>query len=268
MTMMIDLLKQVIGMGDNWPQRNDKLMERPPMEGEKSGRTVHPDTVQMGQNIAKDPKNIYSDKGSIEGYDGIGGSSMTDFIKKISEGMPKFRGEQGTLMGFLSRIMNPAGMATDKGVMQKQGTVGGGVGSDHVPGTGVDPGLSTTPMAKQRQRNMAPVDPNNSDLDRQAPPDYSQPTALDPNQIEELRKSLLTQAGQMDPNNPNGLAGRMTGPYSKVDQNQQMGEAEDIASGVRGGYNSVTSRSPLEEPAKPAAPVNFQDALKNMLFGG
>lgn len=58
---------------------------------------------------------------------------------------------------------------------------------------------------------------------------YAQPTALDPTAIEQLRQSLLGQAGQNDPSNPNGLAGRMSGPNSKVDMKVQNDEMQTQA---------------------------------------
>lgn len=261
MPLMADLLKEIFGTG--WPQKADALMERPPMEGEKSGKVLKPEAAERGQMMARDPKAVIDDSGQQVDYDS--GSTMLGFIKKLMEGKGTFRGEQGTLSGFLSRLLNPAPMGTDTGVMGKQGTVGGGVGSDHVPGTGKDPGLDPTPTAKQRQRSMAPVNPNNQDLDRAPPQNYAQPTALDPQQIEELRQSLLSDSGQRDPNNPNGLAGRMTGPYSNLDQGAGMQEAQGIADKIRGDYNSVTSRSPLDQPAQP---VSLQDTLKSILLGG
>jgi hypothetical protein len=76
---------------------------------------------------------------------------------------------------------------------------------------------------------------------------YAQPSALDPTQIEQLRQSLLTHSGQLDPNNPNGLAARMSGPYSKIDQQGQEGEATAISNQFRpktsGGTQHLDKRS-------------------------
>lgn len=66
------------------------------------------------------------------------------------------------------------------------------------------------------------------------PPDYSQPTALDPQSIEELRLSLLTQSGMLDPGNPNGLSARMASPNSAADMRAQVDEMNAITDAVRG----------------------------------
>jgi hypothetical protein len=269
MAMLADLLKEILGakLGKsnpelNWPPASDRLMSRPPMEGEDAGKVISPDQYMHNKKIGEDPGNVYNEKGDIVDY----------LVKKM-----KGERDGGTIIGFINNLLNPKPNAEQKGQMAKEGRVGGD--PNRVPGTGVDPALDPTPTAKQRVRGLQPIDrgadlepplpkgtPTPVPVDQyKAPPPaaspYEQPTAINPQQIEELRMSLLTQAGQMDPQNPNGLAGRMSGPYSKVDQQAQMGEAEDISNKVRGDYNSVDTQSPRE-------PTNLQDVLKNQLLGG
>src|SRR5258708_13828693 len=115
-------------------------------------------------------------------------------------------------------------------------------------------------MAKQKQKKFATIDPNNSDLDN-APADktspspsapaqtsppptspYAQHSAIDPTGIEQLRQSLMTQAGQLDPNNPNGLSGRMNTPNSKLDMQMQGQEADSISRMFRNEPKKQTKR--------------------------
>lgn len=63
---------------------------------------------------------------------------------------------------------------------------------------------------------------------------YAQPSALDPVAIEQLRQSLLSDSGQLDPNNPNGISGRMNDPNSQIDINNQRKETQSIEDSVRG----------------------------------
>lgn len=69
---------------------------------------------------------------------------------------------------------------------------------------------------------------------RPAAADYSMPTAIDPQSIEQLRQSLLTDAGQKDPSNPNGLAGRMASPNGPADMGQQQNQSMGIEDSIRG----------------------------------
>lgn len=117
-----------------------------------------------------------------------------------------------------------------------------------------------TPSANQPQANLAPTggaDTGNSVPLPQARPDdapqaespYAQPTALDPNSIEQLRQSLLTDAGQRDPNNPNnpnGLAGRMSSPNAQPEAQAQQDEAQSIDNSFR----SATSGG-VQKPEQP-----------------
>lgn len=106
---------------------------------------------------------------------------------------------------------------------------------------------------------------------------YAQPTALDPTAIEQLRQSLLGQAGQMDPSNPNGLSGRMNSPNSKTDMQQQRDQMNEMSGSMRkdkragdylGDYNTMSpedkaSMNDSWEQARPfkGDPKKFMDPL-------
>lgn len=285
MPMIPDFIQKFLESQFRWPQGNDKLMERPVMEGEKAGKVVDPKNYQADQATKADKRNIYDEHGNIVDYDmgsisndpigqflkkqmmGIGGKlgkrseggSVSDLFSTVtSKDNPfgrlleanKGANGQGTIMGLLSRFLSPTPERYAEKQVQGYGTVGGGDTSGGiVPGTGTDPGLDPTPTKNQKVRafkriDQPSIDPNNGDLDRVPPAptvDYSMPNALDPNQIEELRRSLLTGAGQLDINNPNGLAGRMNDPNSKIDQQGQMSEAQrqaDELNSLKGSNNA------------------------------
>lgn len=269
MAMMADLLERFLrgdfqhqGLANDFDVRGT----RPPdADAEKSatGVEIKPDDAQARLDIARNKQNIYDDKGNIVDFDWSGKAAGV-FERLLNT----FNGPHGdgTILGFIQRLMNPAPLDKATGAVRAPGKIGPD-GSGETPGTGQDPALNPTPMKNQKMRQFRqrqsdrgvpnlPV-PGVSTV----PKDYSMPTALDPKAIEELRLSLLTQAGQLDPNNPNGLAGRMSGPYSKVDQQSQMEEAQGIADKVRNGYSSVTGKSP-------ARPADFQSAIKNKYLGG
>lgn len=122
-----------------------------------------------------------------------------------------------------------------------------------------------TPIANQPQGNLAPTDDTSLTPLPQARPasapasPYAQPTAIDPAGIEQLRQSLLTDAGQRDPNNPNGLAGRMSSPNSKLDMQSQGDEAQSID-------NSFRSPTPTGAPQKAQQPQTPNSARKSDAF--
>lgn len=122
-----------------------------------------------------------------------------------------------------------------------------------------------TPSASQKQANLAPADgtdPGIVPLPQARPATaspYAQPTAIDPAGIEQLRQSLLTDAGQRDPNNPNGLAGRMASPNSKLDMQSQGDEAQSID-------NSFRSPTPTGAPQKAQQPQTPNSARKSDAF--
>lgn len=153
------------------------------------------------------PGDILNDKGEFD-------KDQTPFdIQKYLHG-----GEQGTLRNFLDRIMSPSPTASTPGLQGGQATV-----SD----------LSPTAAPVQRGQDLTALPPEPVPLPVPRP-DYSMPTALDPNSIEELRRSLLTDAGQMDPNNPNGLSGRMNAGDASFQMNDQRKETMGIEDSIRG----------------------------------
>src|SRR6266404_3399120 len=241
MALLGDFLKELL-LKDRTglPPTND-LMSRSPSElGTESADSgsISPD-VLMQQAQKPPPGTISNDAGSLVDF-----NPGNPFAKLVDK-----NAEQGTLRNFLGRIFDNGQLTPGTG------TVGGGGAPDHVPGTEQDAALNPTPMEKQKQRSFAPVDdtppvgPNGaptSELDANALKayadktyDYSQPTALDPVAIEQLRKSLLTQAGQLDPNNPNGLSGRMNSPNAPAEQRNQMDETQRMGDQLRGSANSI-----------------------------
>jgi len=119
-------------------------------------------------------------------------------------------------------------------------SIGASDSSMVAPGAADSSSMSPTPMANQKQANLTPTDSNESSQVPLPTPrpaianPYAQPTALDPQSIEELRTSLMTQAGQLDPDNPNSLAARLASPLSDSDIGQQRNEAMSIEDSVRG----------------------------------
>lgn len=187
---------------------------------------VHPDNYMIGKDINNDPKNITNDQGQIVDRDTWDWSKGNPFEKMMQN-----PAEQGTVRGFLQRMQggNPTNV---------------GSATEMVAPTSTPNDVNPTPMQQQRQAGLQSTTP--TPMPR---PDYSQHTALDPNQIEELRKSLLTESGQMDPSNPNGLSGRMNDPNSKADQRSQMNLSENISNDFRKGGVSDT-QGPVLRPQK------------------
>lgn len=249
-----DLLKEILGR-TGLQRTNDQGMEKKPTDGQDSGKTLKPETFMNQQTITKDPANVYDEHGNIVDYK-PGGRSITEMLSGMGMGAKAgaaasgnpFAGllanggsGQGTLTGFLSRMLSPTPERNAPNQVQGQGTVGGGDPNAGTPGMGIDPGLNPVPSKDQKVPAFADRTPTGSPTplpladQPQAPPpaDYSMPNALDPQQIEELRSSLLTQSGQLNPDNPNSLAGRMGDPNSKVDMQDQMRQAEDISNAVQ-----------------------------------
>lgn len=212
-----DILKQVLN-GSDYPQNNDVRMAIPPMDGENAGKVMTPDRMQtQGEKPPAD--TVFKDNGDI--------AMDTNPFKSMIDKLPG--GGQGTMTGMLKMLFG-SDMKQEK-AMDRSGItprMGGDGDPNTVPGQGQDAVLNPKPMAKQRQKMMQVVPP------QPTPPDYSMPTALDPQSIEELRTSLLTQAGQMDPGNPNGLAGRMSSPLAPSDMGRQSQEAINISDDIRG----------------------------------
>lgn len=213
---------------------------------------------------------------------GLGSYDAKDDMSKTPDELGKGSTDSGekSVKGFLNQLLGgstPPGTVTDDSgsispdqsnpflsaiqTSRANGNTGPGVlkqllGSLTNPSPNVGSAISTgplttqqatspTPMANVKQANLAPTTP-------QAPPPspYAQPTALDPVAIEQLRTSLLTQAGQMDPNNPNGLSGRMNSPNSNVDQAQGMRDSQNVENSFFNQGVSNTSGG-VQQPQQP-----------------
>lgn len=292
MAMLADLLKSVMssrpesGHRPSYSQK-DVRGAIPPMDNDEAkSKSVNPDILPMAQAINKDPKNIYSDKGDITGYDfggkgGVGGGAGKglDFIKglladiKENGPIPGLGNHNGHgTPGVLDKLLNDktdsdpsnpfsnaiatsrANGDTGPGVLKQllSGTIGGGVQPD--TGTPSSNFLDNQSLAQnQKQANLAPSSDNVADQSSSAIPlptprpanAYAQPTALDPQSLEEIRQSLMTQAGQLDPNNPNGLSGRMNDPNSTADMGQQRNQAMGIEDSIRGFDGGPKPPNPL-----------------------
>lgn len=220
--MLIDLLKELVGKiptGMNVPDIEWSPAELGLDSSDKN--ILHPEESSQRPKAPVD--TITNDSGSFS-LDQTPFSGLKDMLTKSREGDNSGPGVLRQLLGSIFQGKLQPGT----------GTVGGGGPPDHVPGTRQDAALNPMPMKDQTQFNLAPTPIP------QARPDYSQPSALDPQAIEELRRSLLTDAGQLDPNNPNGLSGRMSSPNANVDMNNQRQESMSIEDSVR-GFDGVKS---------------------------
>lgn len=213
----------------------------PPMDnGESKGRTQSIQSVIDSQK-PKDPAVIYDDTGKAVGYNdtwtrklapdvedaikrilknrsdaGDGGDSSNPFVSAVEAS----RSNNNTGTPVLKQLWNSM-MGKDTNPTD----VGSAVQADFGPQS--DPAI--------RSADLPPVDGSiPTPQPRPDIPDYSQPTALNPQDIEQLRTSLLTQAGQMDPSNPNGLSGRMNSPMSESDMGTQRNDAMGIEDSIRG----------------------------------
>lgn len=247
MAMLIDLLKQFMSQEKGSHKYNDPGIELPLSYLKKGPDSEH-------DNINMTPKDLMGNKklpDSITTDDGNFSTDQNPFnIQKYLNG-----GEKGTMREFYRRM-------TDSNTPLNKDD---GMGPDPLSGGTVTKGadLSPVPSAQQPQPDLAST---NVPLPQPRPaqaPDYSQPSALDPQSIEELRTSLMTQAGQMDPNNPNGLSGRMNSPMAGPDMGQQGSAAMNIEDSVRGfdgspkphDMSSVTSGAgPGDESVSSALP--------------
>jgi len=232
----------------------DRGLDKKPEQGTLSGLLMHPDTLMqrlMGGQNNKDPANVTDEQGNIVDYrpggkdplPPLGQEGVNPFESLLSG---KGNGP-GTISGFIARMLSPQ---RERDVTEPSfsgtPTVGGGDKNAGTPGTGVDPALNPVRTKNQRVPGLASTEVQGPP----PPPDYGMPNALDPQQIEELRKSLLTQAGQMDPNNPNGLAGRMGSPNAPSDMGRQGQEAVGIADSIRGfdGVKKAKIKATVNDP--------------------
>lgn len=215
MPMLPELLSNLLKI-DKRPWSADNNSRAPNETDSADHNVIDPDKMMQDKSAAESDA-IRTDSGSFS-LDQTPFSGLKDIIAKSRAG-----GDSGP--GVLRQLL---GSLLQGKMVPNTGTVGGdpaGVsGPTHTPGTRQDAALNPTPMKDQSQPNFA-LPPR---------PDYAQPTALDPAAIEQLRQSLLSDSGQLDPNNPNGLSGRMNDPNSQVDMNNQRRESQSIEDSVRG----------------------------------
>lgn len=219
MAMGLDFLKKFLADNKGHYNQNDPNIQ---LEHQflKKGADSDNDHINM---TPKDFLNNKPEPNSIIGDDGNYSKDQTNpFLKLMDKNAP-----QGTIRNFLGRML------------------GGGL----EPGTGTTPNnfLDNQTLAQnQKQPGLSAKNPNDAIPAEQTPPpapapqmDYSMPSALDPQSIEELRLSLLTQAGQYDPANPNGLSGRMNSPNSQGEISNQMDETKQMGDQLRSEANSL-----------------------------
>lgn len=209
----------------NYP---DAAMVRSPSDAVSGDNNeVTGEKIMQDRARAADPNVITDDSGKQVDYD------TGDPISRALKGIITKPAEQGTMRNFLQRVIDPARErdSTDK-IMQ-----GGGTPT-------VDQATNPVPTKLQPQVALAPAK------------NYSNTVMQQPT-IDQLRASLFQQTGQgAVPNSgsaaavaegvdPNSLAGRMTGPNSRLDTKAGMSEAEAISNRFRPIMNS-----PIQRPGK------------------
>lgn len=206
----------------------------PPGKSKSHGvdNSMTPDwLLKLLQFNTPDKSTLMDDQGNMYGPN----NPFDNILKGLKDKNP----EQGTMRNFINRMLSPTPMT--------QPTIDDIINGSVVKGTGnaTSDNLQPTPEKNNKQPGMTPIPvPRNetdaaqpgagvADLDPTIPRDtsnkYSMPTGIDPNMYDQLRESILRDSGQFDPNNANGLAGRMDGPYSKLDQRQGMEAADAIS---------------------------------------
>lgn len=225
MAMLVDLINELVSKARPGLNFSNSPDERSPSElglDSADKGVMHPNESSMREKAPSD--TITNDSGSFS-LDQTPFSGLKDMLAKSRAGDNSGPGVLRQLLGSLLQGK----------IVPHTGTVGGGGPPNHTPGTRQDAALNPLPMKEQPQPNLASSAPL-----PQPRPDYSQPSALDPVAIEQLRQSLLSDSGQLDPNNPNGLSGRMSSPNANVDMNNQRKEAMSIGDSVR-GFDGVKS---------------------------
>lgn len=256
MAILPDLLQHLLGqrpeIGHGKPRQSDPRMAIPPLDnGEAKGGVETPAEMDKNRNIGNDKHNIYDEKGNIVDYDLgdhpeiTGGHKMDPRLRmlidsltgKKSDASPDGGGNpfaqlvnadapQGTMRNFLGRMM----------------------GNDPTNvGSAVTANLDPTPTADQPQANLQPsADAAGTSasvpLPQPRPNIYAQPSAFNPQQIDELRASLLAQTGQMA---PNADIGGVT-PTQPDAMGQQRNEAMGIEDAIRGFDGGPKPRKVLE----------------------
>ena len=244
--MLSDLLSEIIPKLEAMrPKGDSDIAVKPGDNATSDSNDISPKTLARDKATVADPGNVYDDAGNIVDYN----------PNPFANAWKNSKSMDGSIMGFVKTLQNMG-----------QSLSGGDVGGTAI--TPSTPGITNpTPSKNQPQPNLASTTPsgatatdndngngNNIPLPQPRPltaptptPDptrYAQPSALDPVAIEQLRQSLLGQAGQLDPSNPNGLAGRMSGPNSKVEQQNQMRDATDISNSLRPATSGSNSSRP------------------------
>lgn len=233
MAILPDLLKELQG-GEHHPAHDDAMVRSPVETGTGQGD----DNVMAPSTMQKQMMGGQAQPGDITGDNGIMSTDQSNPFLNALKNIASDPKNRGSLLGSVYNLLNPTPMKNTPANTPLP-TVGGQDPSK-VPGEGTDAALDPTPLADQPQSNMTPSAPGggtqgqNVPLPKPRPSQYAQPTALDPVGIEQLRQSLLTQAGQMDPNNPNGLSGRMASPLAESDMGQQRNQAMSIEDSLRG----------------------------------
>lgn len=210
MSMMADLLKELMSKGGNGA--GDSISKTPEETGNTSSDTgVMSPNQMMGQGQKAPADTIIDDSGSFS----------TNQTNPFLDALKKSRSNNDTGPGVLKQLIQSFG-SNPTSVGSATST------SDQV--------MNPTPLPNQKQGNLAKSIPASEVPIPQSRPInvYAQPSALDPVAIDQLRQSLLTQAGQLDPGNPNGLSGRMNSPLADSDMGQQRNQAMGIEDSVRG----------------------------------
>lgn len=216
MSMLTDFLSKAK------QQAGHSYKDGPPQLALPPGQAL-PDSDSDKMNVS--PKNMMQNKilpkDAITGDDGF---LSTDQTNPFLDAIRKSRQNNNTGPGVLKQFFD--GLMTDPKSIKDQG----GLSAPQITPADISrgPDLAAPPQTG----DSIPQTP----LPVPRPPaaDYSMPTAIDPNSIEQLRQSLLTDAGQRDPNNPNGLAGRMASPNAPADMGQQQNQSMSIEDAIRG----------------------------------
>lgn len=215
-----DLLQSLVDYSHKHDSGDKGTETDGPTQPTTKGSSMTPGVLQkllLGQQDLKEDNPVMDDSGSISTDQS---NPFMDAIRKSRAG-----NNNGTpvLKQLMSSLFSPSSSASSAAPLSG-GTVGPTSGDT----------FSATPSKDQTQTGLQPAQEDGVPLPQERPEaaptesPYAQPTALDPTSIEQLRLSLQTQAGQMDPNNPNGLSGRMNDPNSQVDQEIQGTQAQDI----------------------------------------
>lgn len=255
MAMLSDLLSQVLKLPQHQHPALDNMSKQPEPTADKNSITGDAlMKIFRGQADAKEDNVITNDNGSMST------DQSNPFLDAITKSRANNNTGPGVIRQLLNGIMGPTGGPTDP--------------STAAPlSGGSQPGpqdVSHTPSANQKQSDLAPANTSDGNPDASIPlpsprpaeasaPEnpYAMPTAIDPESIEALRQSLLTDAGQLDPNNPNGLSGRMNSPNAAPEMQNQASDAQ----GIDNMFRSSSASGPTMK-AQNLQPQQSNTALK------